>query len=61
MSISSNIDIRDSWGPIKFCEGPIENSKGPLKVYNLHVFKKDVGHWPILRAHHHFGPGLSLT
>ena len=26
----------------------------------LHVFEWDMGHWPILRAHHHFGPGLSL-
>ena len=47
-------------GPIKFCKGPIKNSNGPLKFGNLHVFEWDMGHWPILRAHHHFGLGLSL-
>ena len=24
------------------------------------VFEWDMGHWPILRAHHHFGLGLTL-
>ena len=47
-------------GPIKFCKGPIKNLNGPLKFGNLHVFEWDMGHWPILRAHHHFGQGLSL-
>ena len=47
-------------GPIKFCKGPMKISKGPLKLGNLHVFEWDMGHWPILRARHHFGPGLSL-
>ena len=27
---------------------------GSLKFRNLHVFEWDMGHWPILRAHHHF-------
>ena len=46
-------------GPIKFCKGPIKISNGPLKFGNLHVFEWDMGHWPILRAHHHFGLGLT--
>ena len=36
-------------------------SNGPLKFGNLHVFEWDVGHWPIIRAHHHFGLGLTLV
>ena len=48
-------------GPIKFCKGPIKISNGPLKFGNLHVFEWDMGHWPILSAHHHFGPGLTLA
>ena len=44
-------------GPIKFCKGPIKISNGPLKFGNVHVFEWDMGHWPILRAHHHFGLG----
>ena len=47
-------------GPIKFCKGPIKISNGPLKFGNLHVFEWDMGHWPILRAHHNFGLGLTL-
>ena len=47
-------------GPIKFYKGPIKISNGPLKFGNLHVFEWDMGHWPILRAHHHFGLGLTL-
>ena len=47
-------------GPIKFCKGPIKNSNDPLKFGNLHVFEWDMGHWPILTAHHHFGLRLSL-
>ena len=35
-------------------------SNGSLKFGNLHVFEWDMGHWPILRAHHHFGLELSL-
>ena len=48
-------------GPIKFCKGPVKISKGPLKFGNLHAFEWDMGHWPILSAHHHFGPGLSVV
>ena len=48
-------------GPIKFCIGPIKISNGrPLKFVNLHVFEWDMGYWPILRSHHHFGLGLTL-
>ena len=47
-------------GPIKFCKGPIKISYGPLKFRTLHVFEWEMGHWPILRAHHHFGLGLTL-
>ena len=48
------------FGPIKFCKGPIKIAKCPLKFGNLHVFELDKSHWPIIRTHHHFGPGLSL-
>ena len=48
-------------GPIKFCKGPIKISNGQLKFGNLHVFEWDMGHWPILRAHHHFWLGLTLV
>ena len=41
--------------------GPIEIRKGPLKLCNWHVLECDMDHLPILKAHHHFGPGLSLT
>ena len=41
-------------GPIQFCKGPMKISKGPFKFGNLHRFEWDMGHWPILRAHHHF-------
>ena len=54
------IEILRILGPIKFCEGPMKISKGPLKFGNLHVFEWDMGNWAILRAHHHFGLGLSL-
>ena len=47
-------------GLIIFCKGPIRISNGPLKLRNLHAFEWDMGHWPILRVHHHFGLGLSL-
>ena len=47
-------------GPIKFCNGPIIISNGPLKFGSLRVFVWDISHWPILRAHHHFGLGLTL-
>ena len=47
-------------GPIKFCKGPIKISNGPEKFWNVHVFEWDMGHWPILKAHHHLGLRLSL-
>ena len=47
-------------GPIKFCKGSIKISNGPLKFENLYVFEWDMGHWPILKAHHKFGLGLTL-
>ena len=36
-------------------------SKGPLKFLKFEDFEWDIGHWPILRANHHFGQGLSLV
>ena len=51
--------LRILW-PIKFCKGPKKNLNGPLKFGNWHVFEWDMGHSPILRAHHHFGLGLTL-
>ena len=48
-------------GPIKFYKGPIKISNGPLNFGNLHVFEWDMGHWPIIRAHHYFGLGLTLN
>ena len=41
--LCSNIDIKDSWAHQIF-KGPIEISKGPLKLCNLHVFEWDMGH-----------------
>ena len=63
--IKSHVNYALMWilrilGPIKFCKGPIKISNGPIKFGNLHVFERDMGHWPILRAHHHFGLGLTL-
>ena len=52
--------IKDFWAH-QIYKGTIEISKGPLKLRILHVFEWDMGHWPILRVYHHFGPGLSLT
>ena len=51
--------LRILW-PIKFCKGLIKNSNGQLKFGNVHVFEWEMDHWPIFRAHHHFGLGLSL-
>ena len=48
-------------GTIKFCIEPIKISNDPLKFGNLHVIEWDMGHWPILKAHHHFGLGLTLA
>ena len=47
-------------GSIKFCKRPVKISNGQLKFGNLHIFEWVMGHWPILRADHHFGLGLSL-
>ena len=58
--LSSQTDIKDSWAH-QILQRAHRNFKSPLKLCNLHVFEWDMGHWPILRAHHHFGPGLSLT
>ena len=44
-------------GPIKFCKWPIKFCKWPIKIWK---FEWDMAHWPILRAHHHFGLGLTL-
>ena len=58
---ASNVDIiLRIIGPIKFCNQLIKISKCPLKFGNLHVFEWAMGHWLILRAHHHFEPGLFL-
>ena len=57
--LCSNVDIDRILGPIKFCKWPIKISNGPLKFGYLHVFECDMGHWPILRAHHHFGLGVA--
>ena len=48
-------------GTIKFYKGPIKISNDPLIFGNVHVFEWDMGHWPILWAHHYFGLGLSLA
>ena len=58
--LCSNVDIKDSLAHQIF-KGPIKISNGPLKFGNLHVFEWDMGHWPILWAHHHFGLGLTLA
>ena len=57
--LSSNVDIKDSWAH-QILLRPIKISNGPLKFGNLHVFEWDMSHRPILRAHHHFGLGLTL-
>ena len=60
-----NIDINDSWVHQilhqRTHQRAHRNFKGPFKLCNSHVFEWDTGHWPILRAHYHFGPRLSLT
>ena len=57
--LCSNVDIKDSWAH-QILQRAHKISNGPLKFGNLHVFEWDMGHWPILRAHHHFGLGLTL-
>ena len=56
----SNVDIEDSWAH-QILQRAHKISNGPLKFGNLHVFEWDMGHSPILRAHHHFGLGLTLS
>ena len=57
--LCSNVDIKDSWAHQNL-QRAHKNFKRPIKIGNLHVFEWDMGHWPILRAHHHFGLGLTL-
>ena len=58
--LCSYIDNKESWAH-QILQRATKISKGPLELCNLHVFEWDMGHSPILRAHHHFGPGLSLN
>ena len=58
--LCSNVDIKDSWAHQILQRAHNFFLNGPLKFGNLHVFEWDMGHWPILRAHHHFGLGLTL-
>ena len=57
--LCSNWDIKDSWAH-QILQRVRKNFKWPIKFGNLHVFEWDIGHLPILRAHHHFALGLSL-
>ena len=57
--LCSNVDIKDSWAH-RILQRAHKISNGPLKFETLHVFEWDMGHWPILRAHHHFGLELTL-
>ena len=53
------MNIKDSWVH-QILQRAHKNFKWPIKFGNLHLFEWDMGHWPILRAHQHFGLGLSL-
>ena len=53
------MDIKDS-SAHQILQRAHKNFKWPIKIWKLHVFESDMGHWPILRAHHHFGLGLTL-
>ena len=49
--LCSNVDIKDSWA--------LKNFKWPIKIWK---FEWDMGgQWLIIRAHHHFGLGISLS
>ena len=48
--------IKDSSAHQAF-QRAIKNFEWPVKIRK---FEWDMSHWPILRAHHHFGLGLSL-
>ena len=52
--LCSNVNIKDSWAHQIL-------QRAHKKFGNLHVFEWDMGHWPILTAHHHFGLGLTLN
>ena len=52
--------MKDSWAH-QILQRAHEKFKWPIKIWKLHVFEWDMGHWPILRAHHHFGLGLTLV
>ena len=57
--LCSNVNIKDSWAH-QILQRAHKILNGPLKFGNLRVFEWDMGHWPILTAHHHFGLGLTL-
>ena len=53
--LCSKVDIKDSRAH-QILQRAHKNFKWPIKIWiNLHVFEWDIGHWPILRAHHNFG------
>ena len=54
------MDIKDFWAH-QILQRAHKNFKWPIKFGNLHLFEWDMGHWSILRAHHHFCLGLSLN
>ena len=54
--LCSNVDIKDSWAH-QILQKAHKNFKWPIKIWK---FEWDMGHWPILRAHHHFELGLTL-
>ena len=51
--------MKDSWAN-QILQRANKKFKWPIKFGNLQVLEWDMGHWPILRALHHFGLGLSL-
>ena len=55
--LCSNVDIKDSWAH-QILQKTHKKFKWPIKIWK---FEWDVCHWSILRAHHHFGLGLSLV
>ena len=55
--LCSNVDIKDSWA-CQILQRAHKNFKWPIKIWKLVCII--MGHWPILRANHHFGLGLSL-
>ena len=55
--LCSNVDIKDSWAH-HILQRAHKNCKWLIIFFAL--FEWDMGHSSILRAHHHFGLGLSL-